>query len=60
MRGFDYRAPDNGISLVIARSFTTERELHQAMVRVGRHGDKCKRYNVAEVDEINKEENDKL
>lgn len=46
MRGFDYRARDHGISLVIAESFDTERDFHQAMVRVGRHGDKCRRYGV--------------
>jgi hypothetical protein len=49
MRGSDYRAPKNGISLLIARSFVTERDFHQAMVRVGRHGDECKRYCVAGV-----------
>jgi hypothetical protein len=30
------------------------------MVRVGRHGDKCKRYGVSGVDRINKEENEVL
>ena len=49
MRGLDYRAPVNGISLVIAKSFVTERDLNQAMVRVGRHGDKCTRYCVVGV-----------
>jgi hypothetical protein len=28
MRGFDYRAPNNGISLFIARSLQTERDFH--------------------------------
>jgi hypothetical protein len=60
MRGFDYRARNHGISLVIAESFQTERDFHQAMVRVGRHGDKCKRYGVEGVDRINKELNEKL
>ena len=28
MRGFDYRAKGHGISLVIAKSFETERDFH--------------------------------
>jgi hypothetical protein len=28
MRGFDYRAPNNGISLFLARSLQTERDFH--------------------------------
>ena len=49
MRGNDFRAPNNGINLVIAKSFANERDFFQAMVRVGRHGDKCKRYDVKDI-----------
>ena len=56
MRGLDYRARTNSISLVITRSFVTERDRYQAMVRVGRQNDKCRRYGIKGVPRINEEE----
>ena len=36
MRGLDYRAPSNGIQLLVCRSFANQREAEQAAYRVGR------------------------
>jgi hypothetical protein len=41
MRGFDYRG--NMVTLILAKSFENEREAMQALNRVGRFGDDCKR-----------------
>ena len=41
MRGINYRAPLNGISLLVAKSFENVREADQGMKRVGRFGDPC-------------------
>ena len=60
MRGLDYRAQTNSISLVIAKSFVTERDFYQAMVRVGRQNDKCKRFGLKDVPRINLGENYEL
>jgi hypothetical protein len=57
MRGFDYRAPTKGITLIIATSFEHHRQAVQGLNRVGRFGDPCKRLilkDIALVDE-NKE-----
>ena len=43
MRGIDYRAPTNGIKLIIDERFSNKRELLQAALRVGRQGDPCER-----------------
>ena len=43
MRGLDYRAPSNGIQLLVCRSFSHQREAEQAAYRVGRQNDPCKR-----------------
>lgn len=43
MRGFDYRAPSKGITLILAAPFANQREAMQGLNRVGRFGDPCKR-----------------
>ena len=43
MRGLDYRAPNNGIQLLVCRSFAHQREAQQAAFRVGRQNDPCER-----------------
>ena len=60
MRGLDYRAQKNSISLVIAKSFVTERDFQQAMVRVGRQNDKCRRFGIKGVPRINEKEINEL
>ena len=54
MRGIDLRAPIKGVTLVIARSFSCQRNADQALMRVGRYGDPCHRFiaeGLALVDE---------
>jgi hypothetical protein len=41
MRGIDYRAPLNGITLIVAKSFENAREADQGLKRVGRRDDPC-------------------
>ena len=43
MRAIDYRAPNLGIALVIAKSFSNPRQAQQGLGRVGRNGDKAVR-----------------
>ena len=43
MRGIDYRAPVNGITLIVAKSFENSREADQGLKRVGRQNDPCHR-----------------
>ncbi len=43
MRGIDYRAPLNGITLIVAKSFENSREADQGLKRVGRQNDPCYR-----------------
>lgn len=43
MRGFDYRGPKLGITLIVCAQFTNERDALQALFRVGRYGDVCQR-----------------
>ena len=50
MRGFDLRAPMKGVTLVIAKSFSCQRNADQGMMRVGRYGDPCKKYIMEGVD----------
>jgi hypothetical protein len=49
MRGFDYRAKTKGITLILAASFTNQRQALQGLCRVGRFGDPCKRYIAKDV-----------
>ena len=51
MRGTDFRSRI-GITLVICKPFTNEREVGQALGRVGRFGDPCKRYRSRAVDQL--------
>jgi hypothetical protein len=45
MRGFDYRTEcEMGIALLIMRPFESHRAFHQALGRVGRYGQPCKRF----------------
>ena len=44
MRGVDFRAPLQGITLYVCASLTNKREAQQALGRVGRNGDACRRY----------------
>ena len=60
MRGLDYRAQTNSISLVVAMSFVTKRDFQQALVRVGRQNDKCRRFGIKGVPRINEEESNRL
>ena len=49
MRGTDFRAPSTGIALVMSRGLESERDVQQALGRVGRFGEKCVRYSVDNV-----------
>jgi hypothetical protein len=55
MRGTDYRCYNASIDLIIATSFENFREATQGLQRVGRFGDKCRRYLVAGVPFIDKD-----
>ena len=47
MRGFDYRTADKkGIALMLCLGFDTRRGYVQALGRVGRFGDPCKRFTL--------------
>ena len=41
MRAIDYRAKTKGIDLIVAKSFSTNRQLQQGLGRVGRNNDPC-------------------
>ena len=58
MRGIDYRAPTNGITLLICKSFYHMREANQAGYRVGRQTDSCKRLILKDLNIINKQQMD--
>lgn len=55
MRGFDYRSRDCQMSLVVARSFSNDREAIQGLGRVGRWGDQCKRIRFSDVPFVDQE-----
>ena len=46
MRGIDCRAPVKGVTLVITKSFSCQRNADQGLLRVGRYGDPCSRYTM--------------
>ena len=52
MRGLDYRSYENGILLIVMKSFRHQREMIQATNRVGRGGDKCRRIIIGDIDLI--------
>ena len=54
MRGFDYRAPKNGICLILAASFSNHRLMIQGFHRVGRYTDPCERIALQSVPLIDK------
>ena len=43
MRGVDYRSDGKGLLLVVAKSFSTNRDAEQGLARVVRFGDNCAR-----------------
>ena len=53
MRGVDYRQR-SGLCLIVAKSFKTNRDRDQGLMRVGRYGDKCLRVKLSDVDIIDK------
>ena len=56
MRGIDYRAPNSGITLIIATSFMNEREALQGQERVGRFGDACMIVSIEGTPLVDKEQ----
>ena len=46
MRGIDLRAPETGVTLVIAKSFGCQRNADQGLMRVCRYGDPGRRFLV--------------
>lgn len=59
MRGVDYRSPERGIELLLCRDFQHERDVSQAMGRVGRYldyGERFKLPKLALIDEKKKAE----
>ena len=57
MRGSDFLAPSTGLALVLDRGLQSDREVQQALGRVGRFGERCKRYTIEGVDLIDRELN---
>ena len=51
-RGTDWRSPDVGMALVLDRGFESERDLQQALARVGRFGDRAVRVKSNNVELI--------
>ena len=56
MRGTDFRAPANGICLIVKKSFDCERDFKKALTCVGRYGDKCERLLTHDLDPVEKKE----
>ena len=54
MRGFDYRSADKkGIALILCLGFDTQRGYRQALGRVGRFGDPCRRFTLFDQEMVN-------
>lgn len=49
LRGLDLRGHNNGVTFMTLRSFTNQREMQQAAMRVGRAGDQCKRIIIGDI-----------
>jgi len=49
MRAIDYRSPNLGLALVIAKSFEHPRQAQQGLGRVGRNSDPCQRVKLTGV-----------
>ena len=61
MRGFDYRSADgNGIALLLCLGFDTNRSYRQALGRVGRFGDPCKRFSLFDQEMVDKNQQNEL
>ena len=60
MRGTDFRAPSTGIALVMSRGLESERDVQQALGRVGRFGEKCVRYSVENVQLVDEDQHIKF
>ena len=54
MRGIDYRARKVGICLLVARPFSSKRELSQGLMRIGRFEDNCERLKLSGFDLIDR------
>ncbi len=52
LRAFDYRGNNIGITLIIAKSLAHERDALQAMSRVGRWDEPCKRIVAGETEVV--------
>ena len=44
MRGYDYKCPQSGIALFVGKMFAHRREVSQALGRVGRYSEPCRRF----------------
>jgi len=60
MRGTNLRAPDQSINLIVAKSFSSRREMKQGLLRVGRYYDPCLRQNLSHIKSIDEAEELKL
>ena len=54
-RGANYRAKTTGITLIVGKSVSEEREGRQLLNRVGREGDDCRRVIIEGVDIVDKD-----
>jgi hypothetical protein len=54
MRGLDYRSEKATLYLIIAEGFDCTREALQAVARVGRFGDSCRRIRFDDVELVDK------
>ena len=56
MRGIDYRlkktvgSMEDGIDLLIMRSFSSQRAVEQGLSRVGRYNEPCRRYKLKSIE----------
>ena len=57
MRGYNYRAPIIGITLVVAQPFPSKRDSIQGLGRVGRQGDECTRVMIEECKQLYSQNN---
>ena len=53
LRGIDYRAPYVGITLIIAQEFSMAHAYMQALGRVGRFNEPCKRVQIEDLVPVN-------
>ncbi len=60
MRGYDFRAKETGITLIIAQSFSSERDAQQGLGRVGRFGESSTRIKLKNIQLVDDDKNSKL